>query len=410
MILEKPLRVGLVAFLVALTACSGDGGPSDPFQSAGNAGQQCLDDMLVPGGEARADIAALVNPQLIGGLDPAAQYLEATDRVIGFETNGEFVAVPYNILWWHEIVNLEVAGVPLAVTYSPLSGSSMVFDRRSVGGAEIGVSDNVLQNSLVMVDTNRNGQAGSLWPQMAPAALCGTPGSAPTLAPYPAIDIEWAGWLALHPDTRVVSSQTGRSYDYTTYPYGDYAGVHNFLTYFPQGEFDARRPPKDRVIGLPYPGGGGIAFPFKSLQGLGTREIFQWEAEGRPVVLFWDAELKAAVVYESTVNGQPLSFFRLNRFVDGRFFDEDTGSEWSFEGAAIAGPLEGMRLRQVAEAYVSFWFAWATFVPDSFLVEPDSRINEGNNAGKNVPDRENESVPAPRPLSSGTWDGGAPSR
>ena len=92
----------------------------------------------------------------------------------------------------------------------------------------------------------------------------------------------------------------------------------------------------------------------------------------------------AAVVFEATVNGQLLSFFRVNRFVDGRFFDEETGSEWSFEGVAIAGPLEGTRLTQIADAYVSFWFAWKNFVPDTFLMNTQSVRNEGNNAGKNT--------------------------
>jgi len=381
LLIEDLSRLGLMVLVATLAACSGD----HPFQALDNPIDECIpDDLFVPGGATRADIVALVDPPMVGGLDPGAQYLEAEDRVIGFEVNGEFVAVPHNILWRHEIVNMNVAGLPLAVTYSPLSGSSIVFDRRSVGGGEIGVADRVLHNNLVMVNATGGRQAASFWPQMARASTCGTPGGVPTLAPYPSIEMEWAGWLSLHPDTRIVSSATGWSHDYGTYPYGDYEAVHNTLTFFPQGHFDERRPPKDRVLSVPYPQGGGIAFPFTVLQGRGSREVFQWSIEDRPAVLFWDAEMWAAVVFEATVNGQLLTFFRVNRFVDGRFFDEETGSEWSFEGVAIAGPLEGTRLTQIADAYVSFWFAWTTFVPDTFLMNTQSAPNEGNNAGKNT--------------------------
>ena len=65
----------------------------------------------------------------------------------------------------------------------------------------------------------------------------------------------------------------------------------------------------------------------------------------------------------TTVGGQPLTF----EVVEGRYLDVETGSEWSLEGHAISGSLEGQRLTQVPEAYVSFWFAWATFVPDTDL-------------------------------------------
>jgi hypothetical protein len=50
---------------------------------------------------------------------------------------------------------------------------------------------------------------------------------------FPAIEIEWEDWQALHPDTRVVSSRTGRGRDYTRYPYGSYEVEDNELTLIP---------------------------------------------------------------------------------------------------------------------------------------------------------------------------------
>ncbi len=377
--------LALAAFMATLAACSGGGGPSTPFEDLDTDVRECaLEDMFVPGGTARANIVALVDPPLVEGLAPAAGYLSDSDRVIGLEFDDQFVAVPHNILWRHEIVNLDLSGIPVAVTYSPLSGSSMVFDRRSVGSQAIGVANQVVYNNLVMFSQGADGQAGSTWAQMERGAGCG-PFNGQSLPLFPAIEMTWDGWLALHPETRVVSSETGFSHDYVTYPYGDYEQSHNPLTYFPHEAFDERRAPKDRVLGVPYAGGGGMAFPLPVLQGRGSRSVFQWVAGDEPTVVFWDVDLYAAVAYEATVNGQLLNFFRINRFENGRFFDEETGSEWSFEGLAIDGPLKGTRLKQVVEANLFFWFAWSTFVPETFLMETFADANDALNAGKNSP-------------------------
>ena len=38
-------------------------------------------------------------------------------------------------------------------------------------------------------------------------------------------------------------------------------------------------------------------------------------------------------------------------------------------GEAISGSLVGSVLEPVADAYVAFWFAWATFHPNTGLLE-----------------------------------------
>ena len=40
-------------------------------------------------------------------------------------------------------------------------------------------------------------------------------------------------------------------------------------------------------------------------------------------------------------------------------------------GEALSGPLEGTRLAPIEEAYAAFWFAWATFQPDTELWTAD---------------------------------------
>jgi hypothetical protein len=183
--------------------------------------------------------------------------------VIGLEINGEFVAVPHNILWWHEIANFDEFG--LAVTYCPLTGSSMVFDRAGANGAEFGTSGFLFNNNLVMFDRTAVDGEDSLWPQMRAGSFCG-PSEGKRLKLFPHVEIEWEDWLALHPDTRVVSSETGFPRDYTLYPYGIYEREDNDQTLADIKIVDDRRPVKERVLGIPFNDGGGIAFPFGALR------------------------------------------------------------------------------------------------------------------------------------------------
>lgn len=126
------------------------------------------------GGPGKDGIPALTDPPRVrAGLQAdlaAISYLRGDDRIIGLDIGGEAVAVPLNLLWWHEIVNLRVGGRPLAVSHCPLTGSSMVFDREPLHGTEFGVSGLLYRTNLIMYD--RVGEE-SLWPQMSRGARCG---------------------------------------------------------------------------------------------------------------------------------------------------------------------------------------------------------------------------------------------
>ena len=235
----------------------------------------------------------------------------------------------------------------------------MVFDRTAAGGVEFGVSGLIFQNNLILYDRTED---QSLWPQMMRGARCG-PRDGQMLEMLAAIEMRWDAWVDLYPDTKVISISTEFTRNYQQYPYGDYESLNNARVLFPQGDFDDRRPPKERVLGIPFVDGGGMAFAFNALDSAGDRKVVHSEADGEDIVVFWDRSSKAAVAFRTTVGGQALTF----GVVEGRYIGVETGSEWTLEGRAISGSMEGQRLVQVPEAYVSFWFAWATFVPDTGL-------------------------------------------
>ena len=362
---------GLVLAAITVSACSGDGGTSPARDGTGGLTALCKEIQngllsAVP----KDAIQSLTNPDLVGPDSPFIDFLLPTDRVIGVEINGEYLAVPHNILWWHEIANFDAYG--LAVTYCPLTGSSMVFHREGAEGAAFGVSGLLFKNNLVMYDRVPEGE-DSLWPQMLAGGFCGV-SEGKQLAMYPSIEIEWEDWLALHPDTRVVSDRTGQSglYERIKYPYGRYEDEDNALTVYPLEDLDGRRPPKERVLAMFSRSGRGVVFPFGALRdaAVGDLAVVHTDLGGEqgqsgvdPVVVFWDSGAVAAVAFRPSTGTRDLTF----EVRDGAFVDVETGSQWSIEGTAISGPLQGDRLVPIVRAYVVFWFAFTQLFPNPVL-------------------------------------------
>jgi len=349
--------------LLALAGCMdfGPTGTDNPFQD-----MECSlpQEDLFSGGVAPDGIPSLQNPEFVAPNVPAAAYLQDDDRVIGFLVEGEAYAVPHNIGWWHEIVNLDFSGgLELAVTYCPLTGSSLTFTRDAALGATFGVSGLLFRNNLILFDRS-NPQ--SLWPQMKREARCGA-GDGTPLQMYPSIETTWEGWKELYPETRVVGSEIGMGRDYTRYPYGSYEETADL--FFPQSNVDDSRFLKERTLGIPEDDGeGGVVFPFYNLKAgdPGPLAVATAQARGGDAVVFWDETVEGAVAFRPEVDGQALTF----TVGDEGFVDDQTGSLWRMDGLAVDGTLAGVRLEPIPEAYVAFWFAWMAFHPEAELWEP----------------------------------------
>ena len=362
---------GRGAALLALAAAStlaacGDGVVAGVI--GGGVGNQSGDglcsipqDQILSG--ARKDaIPALTNPEMARWRDPGTWYLQGEDRVIGLIFEGEPIAVPLNIMWWHEIVNLTGATSSITVTHCPLTGSSLAFDRHPVSGAEFGVSGLLFQTNLIMYDRTVSIDGESLWPQMLRGARCG-PSSGTPLPMVAIVETTWFGWLELHPDTKVVTDNTGYGRSYESYPYGSYDQEQNSSLLFPIGELmDPRRLPKERILGIPD-GTGGVAFPFGELDEMGEVAVVSGSTSSESYVVLWERVREGAMAFKPQLNGAPVTLTA----VDGKIVDVETGSEWRMDGRAVSGPLEGQSLTPIEEAFVSYWFAWPTFYPDTDL-------------------------------------------
>jgi hypothetical protein len=330
---------------------------------------------LVPGleieasGTAKDAIPALSNPALVAPGDEGTTHLAPGELVIGMVVEGEALAIPRSIMWWHEIVNLDRLGTSLAITYCPLTGTAMAFDRTAIRGRELGVSGVLLENNLVMYD--RTGDE-SLWAQMLGGAICGS-AKGDALPRMPLIVMTYEGWQALHPDTKVVSSDTGFSRNYTVNPYADYEKIDAPPLFETVNNRDRRRLPKELVVGIPTEA-GGVAVPFGVLEADEVgRVAVNLELDGEAVVVLWYGAIRGAATYSTTplwaadYDPPEVEGLSFQAEADG-YRDLETGSLWNVEGLAVSGPAEGSRLSMIPDALVAYWFAWSTFNPDTDIV------------------------------------------
>jgi hypothetical protein len=268
-----------------------------------------------PDGIPPIDDPAFVTPQEV-------DWLAGDEPVIALEIDGEHRAYPVQVLIWHEIVNDELAGTPVAVTYCPLCNSALAFDRR-LGDRLLtfGTSGKLYRSDLVMYDR----QTESLWSQIEGRAIAGHL-TGEELERVPVQTVTWDQWRAAHPDGQVLSRDTGVERPYGTNPYVGYdeAGEDPFLF---RGEADPRLLPKERVLAL-----GGEEDPVAvPLAALAEARVVELEVDGQQVVAWAVEGLRSAL--------------------------------------AVDGPLAGAQLRRV-EHLDTFWFAWAAFHPDTRLEAP----------------------------------------
>lgn len=353
----RPLAgVALVLGLLLSAACG-----SDSTGPEANRNCSIPETQLFDGGVGFNGIPALMEPSTSSPGGGDLEFLQDTSRVVGVQVGDRTLAVPLNILWWHEVANFDVGDRRIAVTDCPLTGSTLVFDRRAVDDRPLFVSGLLWRNNLIMT-TEEGGS--SLFMQMAREAKCG-PDRGTELGMVPSVEMTWAAWREMHPETEVVNADTDFDRDYTQYPYGDYRDLGNATTLFPAPPHDPRRPPKEKLLGIPD-GEGGMAFPFLELEDAGPTAVAEARVRGEDMVVFWETEARGAAAFRPVVAEGPGQGDRLTFEVrDGRIVDVETESVWRLDGLAMEGQLAGARLDQVAEAYPAMWFAWATFQPET---------------------------------------------
>ncbi len=210
---------------------------------------------ILSGGPPRDGIPSIQNPEF----DEYSDSSISDDVQAIVYTEGDRARVyPYNILNWHEIVNDTVDGQPIAVTFCPLCGSALVFDRTtSAGVTEFGVSGGLRESNMIMFDRNTE----TFWQQATGVAIIGElAGEELDLLPFQLLTVGEA--KEKYPDGLIQSTDTGHSRDYVRNPYGDYNENDTFI--FQPSSLDEEYPVKQIFAAVRY-NGESIAMPWLDL-------------------------------------------------------------------------------------------------------------------------------------------------
>ena len=373
------MKKWLFSLVFALWSCGSSGDnilntETSQIDRAAQTGGNFLDLTTFPIGQLefgadRDDFEALIDQAMVAPNDPTATYVRREDLVLGIEINGDVRAYPHNIFWWHEIANDIVGGVPIIVTFCPLTGTGIAFDARDSDGSRIilGVSGLLFNNNLVMYDQR---DQETLYSQITGLGITG-PRKGTQLKQIPIVETTWSNWLKLHPTSRVLSGLT--NFDpggiYTLNPYvsngiDSNRDVHEFIPFpltlpFEDNPIGPLLQSKELVLGLRF-GEIAKAYPFVNM---GDRAVINDAVSGTPFVVIWDATNSMALPFFRIVDGRELTFDMIQS--DQEVFpfllkDRETGTIWNLRGEAIRGKYDRKQLQQLP-ATNAFWFAWATF-------------------------------------------------
>lgn len=268
------------------------------------------------GGPPKDGIPAILKPAFESAGD-ADVWLGDSDLVAGVNDGEVQKAYPLRILVWHEAVNDTVGGKPILVSYCPLCGSTVIFSRAINGRTfTFGISGLLYQSDVLFYDHRTE----SLWSQLEMKSVTGEMAGT-DLDILPSTLATWGEWKEKHPGTLVLSRDTGYRRDYGREPYSGYEGSESIM--FPVKHTSSRFHPKEKVL-VVLSGENVKAYPFSELKKAKTP--FKDKLGGRDIVI---------------------------EFNDGKYAraHDETG--------------------QPVQSFVSYWFAWYTFRPDTPVFSAD---------------------------------------
>lgn len=316
------------------------------------------------------------------GVPVGAYEGDPDDGVVAVEVGDRARAYPVRYLHYHEVVNDVLDGVPVAVTWCPLCGSAVVYDRRTAtveGNADrdgeesppdaltFGVSGKLADDDLVLYDRETETE----WKQSLGRALSG-PLAGADLTVLPAGVTTMARFREAHPDGDVLAPPGGESeaagagdeperIDYDEAPYERYFEADGFGLGAHRGtggrSWDRTDlDPKAVVLGVER-NGDALGFPLPRVEAAGG--VVTATVGGEPVVVFAADGIHAFADPGYEWRATPAGFRADRPDGTGALYDGTTGrpvdapaAHTGESGGAAADPLDRLPARRL------FAFAW----------------------------------------------------
>jgi hypothetical protein len=309
-------------------------------------------DEIVWGGVLQDGIPPLRSPKMIAADE--ARYLADDNIVFGLAINGDSRAYPKRILAWHEMFVDVVGGVPVTGAYCTLCGSMILYKSKANGSIHrLGTSGFLYRSNKLMYDQDTQTLWNTLW---------GTPVLGPLvdkdirLERLSVVTTTWGEWRRRHPDTSVLSLDTGHVRDYSEgAAYRQYFATDELMFAVPK--LDRRLANKGEVLGLIFPQHPDEPLAI-SAEYLSKHPVLHERVGEVRFVVLTDRS-GANRVYEA----QDVTFTSWNgehSVVDGN------GDTWHLTESDLRDP-SGRSLYRLP-AHRAFWFGWYSAYSHSRLL------------------------------------------
>ncbi len=304
------------------------------------------------GGVIQDGIPPLRFPEMIDAVD--ADYLDDRNIVFGLEINGDVRAYPKRILAWHEMFVDRIGDIPVIGVYCTLCGSMIIYEtQQGDTNYQMGTSGFLYRSNKLMYDRDTQSLWNTLW---------GNPVIGPLveqniqLKRRSVVTTTWGEWRRRHPDTTVLSLNTGHKRDYREgVAYRDYFATDELMFNVP--ELDRRLKNKDEVLGIILP-----EYPDQSLaievEYLSDHRLLHDEIGEMRFVVITDNS-GASRVFEANTT-------RFTAWDGDSILSDENGQQWRLTESRLIND-QGKELLRLP-AHRAFWFGWYSAYKQTRLI------------------------------------------
>lgn len=304
------------------------------------------------GGVVQDGIPPLRSPEMITVSE--AEYLADTDIIFGIAQGDDIRAYPKRILAWHEMFVDQVNETAFAGVYCTLCGMVILYDTRFDGVTHaIGTSGFLYRSNKLMYDQDTQ----SLWSTTRGEPVVGPlVGRGIRLTHSFVVTTTWGEWRRRHPETMVLSLNTGHQRNYGEgVAYERYFASDELMFTVP--ETDERLANKAEILALRFPEQTDKTAAI-SADFLIEKPVFHYQLGPQKLVVLTDPS-GANRVFDA-----PQTEF-VNYDGDSTVTDTD-GVNWTLTEALLTSE-KGETLARLP-AHRAFWFGWHAVYTDTELV------------------------------------------
>ena len=338
---------------------------------------------VVSGGVKIEGIPALDDPAMVAAADAA--YLDPDEEVFAVYWQGEARAYPRRFLDWHEMLNDQVGGEPITLSYCTLCGAGVLFATARPGRPpfRFATSGLLYRSNKLMFDR----ATGTLWSNLTGEPVLGPLVAEGVVLPLlPLTRTTWGDWRRRHPSTLVMALD--RRLRQVALEHGfDYrpgkADLARRGVSFPVGRQSSALPAKEEIYALRL----GSAAKAYALDRLLDQGLLNDQLADQPIVLWADRASGAVRVYRRP-SAEPLRPGpQADQLLDA------SGHSWRVGelGLEPEGDSAGRPSCPRLPGHLAYFFGWYAFFPHT-------EVWPGPETGRSAPAT---ASPAPGPGGGG---------